>query len=62
MGKEALAKAKSHISTALDELEDIVNEAQETHHIFISQTTGLRRTLKAIEVNLQVAERNEQPL
>ena len=60
MENKAFSQAKSNLERALNNLEDIVEEAQQDHHEFISQTTALRRTIRAVEVNLQVAERNEQ--
>ena len=60
MGNKAFADAKIHLERAMDELEDMIDEAQETHHTFISQATGLRRTVRAVKINLEVAERNEQ--
>ena len=60
MDSKAFSTAKSNLGRALDALEDIVEEAQQNHHVFISQATALRRIIRAAEINLQVAEKNEQ--
>jgi len=60
MENKSLVTARGRLDVALNELEDIVEEAQQNHHAFISQTTNLRRILKAIYANITIAEHREQ--
>ena len=60
MENKAYSQAKSNLNSALDELEDIVEEAQLDHHIFLTKTTQIRRTLNAAKINLEVAEKSFQ--
>ena len=60
MDKKYLDTVKSRLDKALDDLEDIVEAAQQNHHDFISQSTGLRRTIKSTQISLQLAEKSDQ--
>jgi len=60
MESKYLVELKARLNTALHNLEDTVEEAQQNHHAFISQTTSIRRTIRSAIVNLELAEKNKQ--
>ena len=60
MDKQTLATIKEFTESVLDNLEDLADESQEAHHRLVQQATGIKRTVRAIKANLQIAQRNEQ--
>ena len=60
MESKYLVELKARLNTALHNLEDTVEEAQQNHHAFISQTTSIRRTIRSALANLELAEKNKQ--
>jgi len=44
---ESIAKARAEVRSALHDLENILDQAQEAHNIFLGQAVTLKRTLKS---------------
>jgi len=61
MDKKALKEARFHLDTALFSFEDMIDEMQQNYHALISETTSLRRTLRAVHANLEAVEKSQQP-
>ena len=61
---ENVAKARAEVRRALYDLEDIMDQAQESHNIFLGQAVALKRTIKSarsalLDASDQVAEPSE---
>ncbi|MCL2562789.1 MAG: hypothetical protein FWE08_01960 [Oscillospiraceae bacterium] len=57
MQKQVMTGVTVNIDFALQEIEDIMDEAQETNHLFFSRIIGLKRSLKSIKRELLDEER-----
>jgi len=60
MDKQAFKEARLFLDTALFSFEDMVDEMQQNYHALISETTSLRRTLRAVHANLEAVEKSQQ--
>ena len=59
---ESVDKARAENRSALYDLERIVDQVQESHHIFLGQAMSLKRTLKAARsALLDAADQLAQP-
>ena len=50
--EESLEEARACVRTALHEIEEIMDETQEAHNIFLAKNITLKRTLKSARSHL----------
>jgi len=60
---ESVTKARAEVRSALHDLENILDQVQESHNLFLGQAISLKRTLKsARSAILDATDQLAQPI
>ena len=60
MENNPFATIKNRLETTQDEIDDIIDEAQQNHHAFISQITSLKRTIRSMQAHIRLNEPSQR--